>query len=321
MKKLFVLACALLGFSVQAQDTFPSRPIRFVTVASPGGGGDAIARMLADKMGPLIGGTFYVDNKPGAGGAIAADAVAKAPADGYTILLGSFTSHVLLPSVRAKMPYDSVKDFAPIGRIGTAPILLMAANDFPANNVKELVDLAKRSSNPLMYASWGVGSTGHFCGALLAQRTQIKWTHIPYKGIGPIQTDLLGGQLKLAYVDMATGSPMVKSGRVKAIASCIARSPSLPDVRGYEDDGIDFSGKSAVAPMWGVYAPAATPKPVLDKLVGALKQVIDMPDVRERLLGFGVSANFLTGDAYRQSLAEGITQWREIARLSEIVIE
>lgn len=318
---LLVVVGSMATVTARADDAYPSKPIRFVSIASAGGGGDAITRLLADRMAPILDANFVVENKPGAGGAIAADLVAKSPADGYTILLGGFTSQVLLAAVRAKMPYDPVKDFDPIGQIGTASILLMASPDFPANDLKELIALAKSAPQSPLYASWGVGSTGHFCGELLNQRAGIRMTHVPYKGVGQIQTDVLAGQLKLAFVDMATGSPMVKAGRVKAIASCISRSPSLPDVRGYEEDGIDFAGKSVTAPMWAVYAPAGVPRPILGKLSAALKQVVDMPDVREKLLTLGVKSEFVDGEQLRELLASGIPEWREIARRSEIVIE
>lgn len=321
-KKLFTLAFAASAVvAAHAQTDYPTKPIRLISVASPGGGGDTIARLVADRMAPLIKTTFVIDNRPGAGGALAMDAVAKAAPDGYTIGLGGFSSNVLLPIVRTKMTYDSVKDFAPIAQIGTASILLMATNDFPASNLKELIALDKKAPGSLLYASWGIGSTGHFCGELLNQKAGTRLTHVPYKGVGPIMTDLLGGQIKLAFVDMASGSPMVKGGRVKAIAACVARSPSLPEVRGFAEDGVDFAGKSALAPMWAFYAPAGTPKPVIDKLGAALKQVVEMPDVKAKLLELGVNAEFLPGDKYRDLLAAGIPQWKEIATKSNIKVE
>jgi len=317
------MAACSLGWaaSSQAADEYPSRPIHFVSIASAGGGGDAITRMLAEKMGPLMNANFVVENKPGAGGAIAAEMVARSTPDGYTILLGGFTSQVLLAAVRPTLPYDPVKDFDPIGQIGTASILLVATNDFPANSLPELIDLAKKAPDSVLYGTWGVGSTGHFCGELMSQRAGITMSHVPYKGIGPIQTDMLAGQLKLAFVDMATGTPLVKAGRLKAIASCISRSPSLPEVAGFDEQGIDFQGKSVIAPMWAVYAPAGTPPAALDKLRSALKQVVDMPDVREKLLNFGVKADFVGGDDFRQRLASGVPEWKEIARKSDIVIK
>ncbi|RYF33307.1 MAG: tripartite tricarboxylate transporter substrate binding protein, partial [Comamonadaceae bacterium] len=294
MRKVFMAAMAGLALATaqaQAQGTgdWPTRPIRFILISAAGSGGDTLGRLLADKMAPLIKGNFVVDNKPGASGAIATSDLARAAPDGYTIGIGGATTHVLLPASNPKLSYDSVKDFAPIGQVGTASILLIATNDFPANNVKELVALSKKSPGSVQYASWGVASTGHFCGELLNLRTQAQMSHIPYKSVVQIQTDMLGGHIKLAYVDMASGSPMVKSGKVKAITACTSRSPSLPDVASYDDEGIDFAGKRMGALRWALYAPAATPKPIVDKLSAALKQVVEMPDVKARLLELGIT--------------------------------
>ena len=323
MKRLMVAACAALSMmAAHAQPSdYPAKPIRFVNISSPGSGGDAIARLLAEKMAPIIKGTFFIDNRPGAGGAIAADVVAKAAPDGYTILFGGFTSQVLLATVRTNLSYDPVKDFDPVGQIGTASILLVASKDFPANTLKELIEMAKKSPEPLQYGSWGVGSTGHFCGELLNQRAGIKMTHVPYKGVSGLQNDLLGGQIKLGLIDMASGSPLVKNGSVKALASCTTRSPSLPDVPGFEEFGIDFAGKSGTAPMWAVYAPAHTPKPILDKLSAALKQVVETPEMKAQLLNFGIKVDFVSGEKYREMLANGIRDWRDVAKKSQIVIE
>jgi tripartite-type tricarboxylate transporter receptor subunit TctC len=259
-----------------------------------------------------------MDNKPGASGAIATADVARAAPDGYTIGIGGATTHVLLPASNPKLAYDSVKDFAPIGQVGTASILLIATNDYPANNVKELVALSKKSPGSVQYASWGIGSTGHFCGELLNLRTQAQMSHIPYKSVVQIQTDMLGGHVKLAYVDMASGSPMVKSGKVKAIAACTSRSPSLPDVASYDDEGIDFAGKRMGALRWALYAPAATPKPIVDKLSAALKQVVDMPDVKARLLDLGITAAFVGSDELRTMTAADIESWKQIAKAANI---
>lgn len=313
---------AVAAASVLAQADYPSKPIRVITIASAGAGGDAITRLLTEKMAPLLKASFVVDNKPGAGGALAMDALAKSPPDGYTIGLGGFTSNVLLPIVKPRLSYDAVKDFAPIGQIGTASILLVATNDFPASNLKGLIAAAKQAPpDSLMYGSWGIASTGHFCGELLNQRAGIKLAHVPYKGTGPLQNDLMGGQIQLATVDMATATPLVKAGRIKAIAACVTRSPSLPDVRSYVDDGIDISGKSSLAPMWTFYAPAGTPKPIVDKLSAALKKVIETPEMKAKLLEFGVTADFVPGDKFRQLLASGIPQWKEIATNSKIQLD
>lgn len=326
MRKLLIAALAGLAFTTaqaQAQGAgdYPTRPIRFVLISAAGSGGDTLGRLLADKMAPLIKGSFVMDNKPGASGAIAASDIARAAPDGYTIGIGGATTHVLLPASNPKLSYDSVKDFAPIGQVGTASILLIATNDFPANNVKELVALSKKAPGTVQYASWGIASTGHFCGELLNLRTQAQMSHIPYKSVVQIQTDMLGGHIKLAYVDMASGSPMVKSGKVKAITACTSRSPSLPDVASYDDEGIDFAGKRMGALRWALYAPAATPKPIVDKLSAALKQVVEMPDVKARLLDLGITSAFVGGDELRTMTAADIESWKQIAKAANITNE
>lgn len=322
MRKLFTAVLAGLALTAQAQaqgtGDYPTRPIRFVLISAAGSGGDALGRLLADKMAPLINGSFVMDNKPGASGAIAASDIARAAPDGYTIGIGGATTHVLLPASNPKLSYDSIKDFAPIGQVGTASILLIATNDFPANNVKELVALSKKSPGSVQYASWGIASTGHFCGELLNLRTQAQMSHIPYKSVVQIQTDMLGGHIKLAYVDMASGSPMVKSGKVKAITACTSRSPSLPDVASYDDEGIDFAGKRMGALRWALYAPAATPKPIVDKLSAALKQVVEMPDVKARLLDLGITSAFVGGEELRTRTAADIESWKQIAKAANI---
>ena len=321
LKPLLAAATLALAAGAQAQADYPSKPIRFITISAPGAGGDAIARLFAEKMAPILKTSIIVDNKPGAGGAIGADAGARAAPDGYTILLGGFTSHVLLPAVRPKLSYDPPKDFDPVGQIGTASIVLMAPIDHPANNVKDVIAMAKAKPGELLYGSWGIGSTGHFCGELLGQRAQVKWTHVPYKSMAPMQNDILGGQIRLAFFDTASGAALLKTGKVKALGMCVARSPSMPEVRGFEEDGIDFAGKRVTQPMWAVYAPAGTPRPILDKLSAALRQSLEMADVKERMLGYGVKVDFVGTEPFRKLPADGIPQWREIAQKSDIVIE
>lgn len=321
MRKLILttlLASASLAAHAQSAADYPNRPIKFLLISAPGSGGDTLARLLADKMGPLLKGTFVVENRPGAGGAIAVDATAKSAPDGYTITLGGATTHVLLPASNPKLPYNAVKDFAPIGQVGSAAIVLLAANDMPINNLKELVAVAKTTPEGLQYASWGNGSTGHFCGELLNLKNQLKMAHIPYKSVAQIQTDLLGGHVKLGWVDMASGTPMIKAGKVKAVITCTSRSPSLPNVSSYEDEGIDFNGKRMGALRWALYAPAGTPKPIVDKLASALKTTVEMPDVKARLLELGILASFIPGDELSELTLKDIEAWKEVARQANI---
>jgi tripartite-type tricarboxylate transporter receptor subunit TctC len=319
MRKLILAALlAGAGLAGHAQPTadYPARPIKFVLISAAGSGGDTLARLLAEKMGPLLKGNFVIENRPGGGGSIAVDATAKAAPDGYTITLGGATTHVLLPASRPSLSYNAVKDFAYIGQVGTASIVLLATNDLPANNLTELLALANASPEGLQYASWGNGSTGHFCGALIQLKKQAKTTHIPYKSVAQIQTDLLGGHIKLGWVDMVSGTPMVKSGRVKAIATCPVRSPSLPGVNSIQDDGIDLGGRSMGS--WGLYAPAGTPKPIVDKLAAALRSTLDMPEVKARMMELGTQAAFIPGDEYSVMTAKDIEYWKQIAQDANI---
>lgn len=320
MRKLIAVALASLALSnqVHAQADYPSRPIRFLLISAAGSGGDTLGRLLADRMAPLLKATFVIDNKPGAGGAIATDMVAKSAPDGYTIGIGGATTHVLLPASNPKLPYNSVKDFTPIGQVGTASILLVANNDFPANNVKELVSISKKNPASVQYASWGTGSTGHFCGELLNMRTQAQMGHVPYKSVAQILTDVLGGHVKLGFVDMASGLPMVKSGRVKAIASCTSKVPALPTVSSYDEENIDFAGKRMGALRWALYVPSGTPKSIVDKLSGALKQVVEMPDVQTRLNDLGITASFVGSEQLREMTASDIDAWKQLAIAAKI---
>lgn len=311
-----VLACAGLAAHAQASADYPSRPIKFILISAAGSGGDTLARLLADKMGPLLKTSFVVENRPGGGGSIAVDATAKSPPDGYTITLGGATTHVLLPASNPKLPYDAVKDFAYIGQVGTASIVLLASNDVPAANLGDLLALANASPQGLQYASWGNGSTGHFCGELIQLKKQAKTSHIPYKSVAQIQTDLMGGHVKLGWVDMVSGTPMVKSGRLKAIVTCPAQSPSLPEVNSIQSEGVDLAGRSMGS--WGLYAPAGTPKPIVDKLAAALRSTLEMPDVKARMLELGTQAAFLEGDEYRARTAKDIEYWKQIAKQASI---
>lgn len=312
------LCTTTLPALAQSVAEWPSKPIRFILISAPGSGGDTLGRLLADRMAPMLKGSFVMDNKPGAGGAIATDMAAKSAPDGYTIAIGGATTLVLLPASNPKLPYNALKDFAYIGQVGTAAIALMATNDVPANTLPELVALAKKTPGSLQYASWGIGSTGHFCGELMNLKTQAQLSHVPYKSVAQIQTDLLGGHIKLGFVDMGSATSLVKTGRVKAITTCTSRSPSLPGVSSYEDEGIDFNGLRMGALRWALFAPAATPRPIVDKLAAALKATLDMPEVKARLLEMGISAAFVGGDELLTMTARDIEGWKAIAKQAGI---
>ena len=310
-------ACAVAAAQPAAAPAdYPNKPVHLLLPFSAGGGGDVLGRILADRMGKRLNQPFVVDNKPGAAGTIGTHTVATSPADGYTITIGGMSTHTLAPATYPKLPYDPLKDFATIGRIGTSAIVMVAAKDFPANDIKEFVALAKAKPG-VQYASWGPGSTGHFCGEVLAQKAGVQLTHVPFKGASQIMTDILGGHIGVGFVDMATGTPFVKDGRVKALGVCTQRSPSLPDVASYKEQGIDFDQTLG----WVMYVPAGVPKPIVEKLSGALQATLKEPEVKSKLLALGITADFLSGEEQMAANVRDIPVWRQIAIDAKLKVE
>lgn len=298
-----LLACAALPAA--AQD-YPSRPVRMIAPYAAGTGADVIARLLADGMGRQLKQTVYVENRTGASGTIGTQVLAAAPPDGYSISLGGMTTHTMAPIIFPKLPYDPIKDFAVIGRVGVSSIVLLANKSFPANNIKELVALVKTRPDQ-QYGSWGPGSTGQFCGEVLNQKTGMKMTHVSFAA--QVIPSLVGGHLDLGFIDMASATPMVKTGKLKALAVCTKKSFSLPNVPSYAEQGISFDQDLS----WVMYAPAKTPKPVLDKLSAALKATLAEPAVIERLNALGTQAEFLPGEQQVEITRRAIPVWKKIA--------
>ncbi|MBX9650118.1 MAG: tripartite tricarboxylate transporter substrate binding protein [Xanthobacteraceae bacterium] len=315
---LSLLTLLLVTIPARAEDAadYPSRKIRMLLPFAAGGGGDVIGRLLADKMGKRLGQTIFIENRTGAAGTIGAQQAATSPPDGYTITIGGMTTHVLAPASYVSLPYDPIKDFTTIGRIGTSSILLVSTNDFPASDLRELTEMSKKG-DPILYGSWGVGSTGHFCGEILSQKAGIRLEHVPFSGAAKLANDLLGGHIKLGMLDMATGTPFVKDGKLKALAVCGGRSPSLPQVGSYKDQGVDFERSLS----WVMYAPAGIPDIVARKLSAALKEAVDDPEIVEKLLALGVTADFVPGDKQRDINVSDITAWKKVAVEAKIEIK
>lgn len=302
------MAGLLISGAVHAD--YPDRPIRMLLPFSAGGGGDTLGRILAERFAAELKQPVIVENKPGAGGTIGIATVARSAPDGYTITIGGMTTHVLSPLVYQNLPYDPIKSFTSLGAIGNSAIIVIANNDFPANNVAELRKLADSRKEPVQYASWGVGSTGHFCGEVMAQKGNVKLTHVPYKGTTQVMTDVIGGHIDLGFVDMATATPMVTQHKVKALAVCTKRSPSTPDVPSYKEQGIDFDRDL----NWAMYVPAGTPAPVVQRLSSTLEKVLKEPDVVQKLLGLGITANYISGPKHEKANAADIEAWRAVAK-------
>ncbi|MBL8347628.1 MAG: tripartite tricarboxylate transporter substrate binding protein [Rubrivivax sp.] len=311
---------ALAALPAQAQEAFPSKPIRLVVPFTPGGVTDSSGRLIADFLGRRLGQQVIVDNKPGASGNIGTAQVVNAVPDGYTLLLAFDGTMVINPHVFAKVPFDTLKDFAPVGRIGSATLILVAHNEVPVKTLTDVIALSK--TKPLPYGTSGIGGTPHIAGEMLAQRTGAKLEHVPYKGGGQAMTDVMGGAIPLVYTAVAGAQGHVKSGKLKAIAvSGAQRSASLPDVPTFIESGLPELKDFAVDSWVGLLAPAKTPPAVLAKLNAELNAVLNDPAVRERLGVLGIEPTPGTPEQFRQQMQRDLAAYGPIVKSAGIKLE
>jgi tripartite-type tricarboxylate transporter receptor subunit TctC len=274
---------------IQAQD-WPNRPVRILVGSSPGGGTDAMARAVADKLGPALKTTIVVENRPGASNTLAADATAKST-DGHTMVMGVSTAHAIAPHL-LKLGYDNNKDLVPVAFVGAVPNVLVVNNDLGVNSVADLIALAKKQPGKLNYASSGAGSTQHIAAELFKEATGTYITHIPYRGSGPALIDLMGGQVQMSFDTMASVLPHIKSGKVRAIAvASDKRSPQLPQVPTLAEAGVKGVEMSA---WYGLYMPTATPKTVQDRVHAEVAKLLTLPDTKTRLDAIGAEMTPMT---------------------------
>jgi tripartite-type tricarboxylate transporter receptor subunit TctC len=307
---LLALAIAAPAFS----QTFPSRPVRFVVPFAPGGSTDTLARTMGVKLAETLGQQVVVDNRTGGNGDIGMLTVAKAPPDGHTIVLGYIANLAIAPSLQAKMPYDPVKDFAPITQPASSPNVLTAHPSVQAKTLKELIALAKASPGKLSFASTGVASVGHLTGELINNLAGIKITHVPYKGSGQAVTDILGGHVNIMYSGFSSTIAHIKSGKLRALAvTGPKRSPALSEVPTIAEQG--FPGVEATA-WYGVLAPAGTPKPVVARLHGDLVKILKQPDVVQRLDGLGFEIVASTPEQFGAYIRSEIKKWAKVVKAS-----
>lgn len=304
-----VLCCPCL---VMAQ-SFPNKPIKVLVPFPAGGTVDFFARTLAPKLSEALGQAVLVENRPGAGGNIATEAVAKATPDGYTLLMGSEIV-AINTSLYSKLNYDPLKDLAPIVLVGTVPNILIINPSVPANNVKELIALDKNKSANLSYASTGQGTSTHLSTELFKNMTGMEAVHVPYKGGPPAIADLLGGQVNMMFINMPTGIAHVRSGKVKILAvSSKKRVAQLPDVPTVEEAGV----KGFVTYAWsGLFAPAGTPREVVTRLNNEVVKILKMPAIREQLAGQGAEAVGDTPEEFGLFMRNEVAQWAHMVRTS-----
>jgi tripartite-type tricarboxylate transporter receptor subunit TctC len=313
MKRLAgaLAALMLLSFAeppARAQDAYPARPVKIVIAFPVGGLLDTVSRIVGEKLSGLLGQQFVIEARPGAGGTLATAAVAKSDPDGYTLMMIN-DNHALNPSVFKNIPYDSVKDFAPIGFVGYTPLLLNANGALPMRTVKDLVETAKQKPGTITYGSVGPGSASHLAGVMLEDVANMKWQHVPYRGGAPALNDLLAGHVQTMFMSPVISLQHIQSKKLTALAlAAPGRLEVLPDVPTMKEAGYPVE-----ASYWfGLVAPANTPAVILAKVEKALADVLAMPDVRKRLTEMGAIVEPLDGKQFGDYIRAELTKWAEI---------
>lgn len=306
-------AVALAALPAGAQRTdWPTKPVRFIVPFPPGGTTDPLARLVGARLTTMLGQQFIVDNRPGASGSLGAGITAKANPDGYTFLF-VFDTHAVNPSLIPNLPFDTVKDLAPVMLIATAPMAIATNAAKPYRNFGDVIKLAKAKPESVTYGSVGSGSLGHLTMTLVQQTGGFRILHVPYKGGGPMTVDALGGNVDLAIGTVALLTPHVKGGKLRAIAiTGDKRSSALPDVPSLAEQG--FPGFSALA-WWGIFAPAGTPRPIVDKFHAELVKVFNLPDVRKQLTEtLGMDLVVSGPAALQKFLVSEIARWEKVVK-------
>jgi len=298
---------------------YPAGPIRMVVGFPPGGGTDGAARIIAEKLPQQLGQAVVVENHAGAGGTIGANQVARATPDGYTVFFGSGAELMIAPITRKAVPYKLLKDFTPIGEVGSVKFVLVVPASSPVNDVKALVAQGKKHPGEMNFASFGVGSTNHMIGEMFLSSAGIQATHVPYQGSSPQITALLSGEVDFTFETAAVALPLIKSGKVKVLAtSSSQRLKELPDVPTLQELGFT----ELVADGWmGLFAPANTPAPIVQHLNQALTSVLASPEVTEKLSTRGIVVQPVTPDQYRRKLELEMKRWQRVAEAADVSLE
>lgn len=319
MIRRFFIALALLAATAANAQTWPSKPVRLVVPFPPGGSADPLARAIGLKLADALGQPFVVENKPGASGAIGTGLVAKSPPDGHTFVI-VFDTHAVNPFLIADMPYDTAKDLQPVMLVGVAPLALATLPGKPYRNLADVVSAAKAKPGAVTFGSVQNGSTGHLEMILWQEAANVSLIHAPYRGAGPMVTDLLGGHIELGIGSAAVIAPQVRNGKLRAIAvTSDKRSASMPDVPTLAEQG--FPGLTAYA-WWGIYAPAGLPKPILDKFHAELVKALAKPDVVQLLQDqLGMQLVVSSPDEFRRFVDTEMGKWGKTVRAHNIKMD
>ena len=302
-----------------AAPAYPSKPIRLVIPFPPGGGNDLLARTIADRLGERIGQPLVPDNRGGASTVIAAELVARSPADGYTLFHATSATLAVLPSLKSKLPYDPIKDYAPISQLSISPYLLVVHPALPATSVKELVALTKTKARQINYASPGQGTSNHLALELFKTMTGADLTHIPYKGTGPALADLLGGRISVMFASIASARPLVLSGKLRSLGiSSAQRSKSMPDVPTIAEAGVPGFDMSSWS---GLLAPRGTPDGIVDRLNAEVTAVVRDGDLHDKLAAQGFIPQTSSSKAFAEHIASELVRFRKLVQTAGITLE
>ncbi len=320
-RRTFLAQAAAAGASpwilpAQAQSPLPGKVVKIIVPFQPGGAPDMMARLIGTELGKVWGQSVIVENRAGAGGSIGTEFVARAPADGTTLLLNGIATHGINPALYKSLSYDPVRDFTPLTMIGTLANVLLAGKNFPANNLQQLIDLARAHPGMYSYSSVGNGTSPHLCGELLCQMAGIKLTHVPYKGSAAALNDILGGQVPLGFDNLTTGLPFIKDGKVKALAvTTKVRSPLLPNVPTLDESGVPGYDLTAWA---GIVAPANLPSALAQKISADIGAILRKPAIAQQLLTLGVSVSPNTPAEFAGFISTEISKFRALAHKANL---
>ena len=307
-----MLIGALWGAQTALAKDWPAQPVRIVLPYPPGGASDVTARLLGAKLSQAWGESVVIENRPGANGIIANEAVAKSAPDGYTVLMANLGPNAINPAVYSKLPYDNLKDFAPVVLTTLVPLVIVVSADSPIKSLSQLIAMAKEKPGAVSFGSAGNGASNHLAGELLAATTGVKMLHVPYKGDAPSLTDVMGGQITMALPTVLAGVPNIKGGKLRALAvTSKKRISSLPEVPTV-DEALKISGYEAVS--WGGFmVPAGTPADVIAKINAETNKALQMPDVSEKLIAQGAEIAGGTPEAFNSFLRAELAKWKRVA--------
>lgn len=305
--------------AANAARDYPGRPVRAVVPSVPGGGSDISARIFAAGLSEALNTTFVVDNRGGAGGTLGTHIVATAPADGYTVLMGNISTHGINPAVFKKLPYDPIRDFAPVSLFGTTPNVLVVHPSVPASSLKEFIAYVKANPGKLSYGSSGVGGSPHLSMALLTSMTGMNLLHVPYKGSGAVLTDLLGGRVQVTSSSLISQLPYIKSGKLRALAvTSSKRNQQLPDVPTVIESGVPGY---EVTIWYAMFVPAGVPRPIIAKLNSTIGKVLATPETKARLAKAGIDAAPSTPEGLAAWVKVEVEKWTRAAKIANVVPE